>query len=85
MNYRANIWYADINMQCDVSVPSHSPHGHPIGVDVGIEKFLATSDGVLVKSTKFLKVMQSQLKLLQRRLSRKKKRSKNKGDFSRMS
>ncbi len=74
---KANIWYADINIQCDVSVPSHSPYGHPIGVDVGIEKFLATSDGVLVKSPKFLKVMQSKLKLLQRRLSRKKKRSKN--------
>lgn len=74
---KANIWYADLNIQCDVSVPSPMPHGHPIGVDVGIEKFLATSDGVLVKSPKFLKVMQSKLKLLQRRLSRKKKRSKN--------
>ena len=61
----------------DVNVPSPMPHGHPIGVDVGLEKFLATSDGVLVKSPKFLKVMQSQLKLLQRRLSRKQKRSKN--------
>jgi putative transposase len=53
------------------------PHGHPIGVDVGLNKFLATSDGVLVKSPKFLKVMPRELKLLQRRLSRKKKRSKN--------
>jgi putative transposase len=38
---------------------------------------LATSDGVRVIAPKFLKVMQSQMKLLQRRLSRKKKRSKN--------
>ncbi len=74
---KANIWYADINIQCDVNVPDPMPHGHPIGVDVGLEKFLATSDGVLVKSPKFLKVMQSKLKLLQRRLSRKKKRSNN--------
>ena len=74
---KANIWYASVNIQCDVSVPDPMPHGHPIGVDVGLEKFLATSDGVLVKSPKFLKVMQSELKLLQRRLSRKKKRSKN--------
>jgi putative transposase len=71
---KANIWYASINIQCDVNVPNPMPHGHPIGVDVGLEKFLATSDGVLVKSPKFLKVMQSKLKLLQRRLSRKKKR-----------
>jgi putative transposase len=74
---KADCWYADINIQCDVSVPNPMPHGHPIGVDIGLEKFLATSDGVLVKSPKFLKVMQSKLKLLQRRLSRKKKRSKN--------
>lgn len=74
---KADIWYASINIQCNVSVPSPMPHGHPIGVDVGLEKFLATSDGVFVKSPKFLKVMQSKLKLLQRRFSRKKKRSKN--------
>jgi len=74
---KADRWYADINIQCDVNVPNPMPHGHPIGVDVGLEKFLATSDGVLVKSPKFLKVMLFKLKLLQRRLSRKKKRSKN--------
>jgi len=74
---KADIWYASVNIQCNVSVPDPMPHGHPIGVDVGLSKFLATSDGVLVKSPKFLKVMQSKLKLLQRRLDRKKKRSKN--------
>lgn len=74
---KADFWYADINVQCDVGVPNPMPHGHPIGVDVGLEKFLATSDGVLVRSPKFLKVMQSKLKLLHARLSRKKKRSKN--------
>jgi putative transposase len=41
-----------------------------------LETFLATSDGVLVKPPKFLKQMQGKLKLLQRRLSRKQKRSK---------
>ncbi|MEH1928902.1 RNA-guided endonuclease InsQ/TnpB family protein, partial [Nostoc sp.] len=65
---KADVWYTSINIQCDVNVPSPMPHGHPIGVDVGLEKFLATSDGVLVKSPKFLKVIQSKLKLLQRRL-----------------
>ncbi len=53
------------------------PHGHPIGVDIGLEKFLATSDGTLVKPPKFFKQLQSELKLLQRRLSRKQKRSNN--------
>src|ERR687886_248608 len=74
---KADLWYASVSLQCDVSVPDPSPHGHPIGVDLGLEKFLATSDGVLVKPPKFFKELQSQMKLLQRRLSRKKKRSKN--------
>jgi putative transposase len=74
---KADRWYASISLQCDVSVPDPVPHGHPIGVDIGLEKFLATSDGVLVKPPKFFKSLQSELKLLQRRLSRKQKRSKN--------
>jgi putative transposase len=74
---KADIWYASINIQCDVNVPDPMPHGHPIGVDVGLEKFLATSDGALVKPPKFFRKMQSKLKSLQRRLSRKQKQSKN--------
>ena len=74
---KADRWYASVNIQCDVNVPEPLPHGHPIGVDVGLEKFLATSEGVLVKPPKFFKQMQGKLKLLQRRLSRKQKRSKN--------
>ncbi|MFB2979414.1 RNA-guided endonuclease InsQ/TnpB family protein [Microseira sp. BLCC-F43] len=73
----ADKWYASINIQCDVSVPDPIPHGHPLGVDVGLEKFLATSDGVFVKPPKFFKSLQSRLKVLQRRLKRKKKRSQN--------
>jgi putative transposase len=74
---KADIWYASINIQCDVNVPYPVPHGHPIGVDVGLEKFLATSDHVVVKPPKFFKQMHSKLKLLQRRLSRKLHRSNN--------
>jgi putative transposase len=73
---KADKWYAAVNIQCDVNIPEPLPHGHGIGVDVGLETFLATSDGVLVKPPKFLKQMQGKLKLLQRRLSRKQKRSK---------
>jgi putative transposase len=74
---KADKWYASVNIQCDVSVPAPMPRGHPIGVDIGLEKFLATSDGILVKPPKFFKKLQSKLKLLQRRLSRKQKRSHN--------
>jgi putative transposase len=74
---KADKWYASISLQCDVSIPGSIPHGHPIGVDVGLEKFLATSDGVLVKPPKFFRQLQSQLKLLQRRLARLQRWSKN--------
>jgi putative transposase len=52
---KADKWYASISIQCDVNVPSPIPYGHPIGVDTGLEKFLATSDGVLIKPPKFFK------------------------------
>ena len=74
---KADRWYASITLQCDVNVPEPMPHGHPIGVDIGLEKFLTTSNGVLVKPPKFFKSLQSRLKVLQRRLGRKTKRSKN--------
>jgi putative transposase len=73
----ADKWYASINLQCDVFFPDPKPHGHPIGVDIGLEKFLATSEGTIVKPPRFFAEMQSKLKLLQRRLSRKLHRSKN--------
>nr|WP_315862637.1 transposase [Euhalothece natronophila] len=74
---KADRWYVSVCLQLDVEVPAPPPHGHAIGVDIGLEKFLATSDGVLVKPPKFFKEMQRKLKLLQRRLSRKQRRSKN--------
>ncbi|BAY48202.1 putative transposase IS891/IS1136/IS1341 family protein [Scytonema sp. HK-05] len=74
---KADRWYASISLQCDVSIPDPTPHGHPIGVDVGLEKFLVTSDGVQSKPPKFFKSLQSELKLLQRRLARLQRRSKN--------
>jgi putative transposase len=74
---KADRWYASINIQCDVSVPDPMPHGHPVGVDIGLSKFLATSDGTSVLPPKFFKNLQSRLKVLQRRLSRKLQASKN--------
>jgi putative transposase len=74
---KADRWYASISLQCDVSVPDPMPHGHPIGVDLGLEKFLATSDGIFVKLPKLFRQLQGKLKLLQSRLSRKQRRSKN--------
>ena len=61
---KADRWYANITIQCNVEIPEPMPQGHPIGVDTGLEKFLATSDGILVRAPKFFKSLQSKLKLL---------------------
>lgn len=74
---KADQWYANVCIKSDVEVPTIGFHGHPIGVDVGLDYFLATSDGLQVKVPKFFRASQSKLKLLQRRLSRKTKGSAN--------
>jgi putative transposase len=48
-----------------------------IGLDVGIKDFVTMSDGTKVDNPKFLKSSLQRLKVLQRRVSRKKKGSKN--------
>ena len=70
-------WYAVVTISMDVSVPDVLPFGRAIGIDIGLENFLTTSDGLIVKPARFFKDLQSKLKSLQRRVSRKKKRLKN--------
>ena len=48
-----------------------------IGLDVGIKDFVVTSDGRKYDNPKFLKSSETRLKVLQKRLSRKKKGSSN--------
>jgi putative transposase len=62
-------------VRCVYSRPSTA--WSSIAIDLGLEKFLTTSDGLQVVRPKFLKSLQSELKLLQRRASRKQKRSHN--------
>ena len=71
-------WYAVLCCQIDVDVPEVAPTpGHSIGVDVGLEYFLSTSDGWQVERPRFFGKLQRKLELLQRRLKRKQKRSSN--------
>ena len=70
-------WFAIVSIQSDISLPDAVPHGHFIGVDVGLNSYLATSDGFIEPGRKFFKDMHRRLKVLQRRLSKKEKRSKN--------
>ncbi len=75
---KASGYYIILSLQLDVNVPDTPPQGHPLGIDVGLEKFLATSEGGLIKRPLFFKALARKLKLLQRRLKHKKKGSKNK-------
>ena len=61
----------------DVDVSDPLPHGHPRGLDLGFDKFVATSDGLEIKRPRFLKTLQYKLKLLSRRLRNKQKGSNN--------
>ena len=68
---RASGYFVMLSLQLDVKVPNPLPHGHPRGLDLGYDKFVATSDGVEIKRPRFLKALQRKLELLQRRLRNK--------------
>ncbi|MDJ0746025.1 MAG: transposase [Xenococcaceae cyanobacterium MO_167.B27] len=74
---KAKGWFAIISIQSDIEIPAPIPHGHCIGVDVGLLSYCATSDGWTEPGRKFFKTEHRRLKVLQRRLSKKKKRSAN--------
>jgi putative transposase len=70
-------WFAVLAIESDIEIPSPVPHGHAIGVDVGLLSYVATSDGYTESRPKFFKTSHSRLKVLQKRLSRKQKQGKN--------
>ena len=74
---KASGYFVMLSLQLDVDVPQPFPHGHPRGLDLGFDKFVATSDGLEVKRPRFLKSLQRKLKLLQHRLKNKQKGSNN--------
>ena len=64
-------------LKLEVDVPAPLPHGEPLGIDLGLEKFLAASNGKLIARPRFFSALQSKLKSLQKEMSRKKKGSSN--------
>jgi putative transposase len=55
-----------LSMLLDINIPNVPFHGHPLGIDLGLDKFIATSDGELVAKPRFLNQLHRKLKLLQR-------------------
>ena len=74
---KASGYFVALSLQLDVNVPNPLPHGHPRGLDLGYDFFVATSDGEEIKRPRFLKTLQNKLKLLSRRLRNKPYGSKN--------
>jgi putative transposase len=68
---KASGYFVMLSLQLNIKVPNPMPHGHPKGLDLGYDKFVATSDGEEIKRPRFLKALQRKLKLLQRRLRNK--------------
>jgi len=74
---KATGYYLMIAFQCQESCPDAPVGKLSLGIDAGIESFIATDKGELIKAPKFLYLAQSKLKSLQRRLKHKTKGSKN--------
>ncbi|MBD1938163.1 RNA-guided endonuclease TnpB family protein [Microcoleus sp. FACHB-68] len=74
---RASGWYALLTLQWDVQIPDVIPQGEAIGIDVGISHLVAVSNGQLFPNPRPFKQLESKLKLLQQRLSRKQVGSNN--------
>ncbi|MBE9031233.1 transposase [filamentous cyanobacterium LEGE 11480] len=74
---KASGYFVMLSLQADVNIPETSFYGHSIGIDVGLEYFLSTSDGTQVKRPRFFAELQRKLKLLQCRLKHKQKGSAN--------
>lgn len=74
---KASGYFVMLTLEYDVNVPDTMPHGHPVGIDLGLDKFVATSDGDVINRPRFLNSLHRKLKLLQRRLKYKQKGSNN--------
>ena len=66
-------WY--VCFACEVEPEILPKTGKAVGIDVGIEKFAALSDGTIVENPRYLRKSEAKLKREQRKLSRKKKGS----------
>lgn len=76
-------YFVMLALQLNVSVPDTPISGHPRGLDLGFDKFVATSDNELLNRPHFLQTLQRELELLQRRLKHKQKRSNNRHKLNR--
>ena len=69
-------WYVAIQTEREIAQAVH-PSESAVGIDLGVARFAALSDGSFVEGANALRVYEKRLTLLQRRMSRRKKFSAN--------
>jgi len=69
-------WFVSIQTEQEVETPIH-PSTNMIGLDLGIAKFVALSDGQIYEPVNSYRKKENRLAFLQRQMSRKKKFSQN--------
>lgn len=74
---RPSGWYVQLVLEAKIEVPEVIPSGYAIGIDVGLNHFVATSEGEFIARPRFFVEAQHRLKGLKRAVSRKKNGSKN--------
>ena len=73
---RADGYYVQFAVKVERNV-EHISTGHTLGIDVGLKSFYTDSQGQTVANPRFYRKAEQELKRLHRRVSRKKKGSKN--------
>ncbi|NEO57570.1 MAG: transposase [Okeania sp. SIO3B5] len=61
---KADRWEVVLTIESEVSRPEAQPHGEAIGIDLGLEKFLTTSDREFIARPRFLTSLYRELELL---------------------
>jgi putative transposase len=69
-------WYVTIQTQREIEAPVHGSE-RSVGIDLGITKFAALSDGTFLDGANAFQKYQKRLAMLQRRMARKVKFSRN--------
>ena len=65
---QAGHWYACFSCEVESELPE--PTGRQVGIDVGVESLLTTSDGEHIDNPRWYRAEEARLRVLQRRVSR---------------
>lgn len=76
VSYDGRDWFVTMQTEREVAAPTH-PSASAVGIDLGVARFAALSDGSFVEGANAFKKYSRRLALLQLRMSRKRKFSAN--------